>query len=311
MRYLLVLAAVALFSGCICCGGKDFSLPGGGTSPQEGADGGCEAPYLRVGSSCCLDDNDNGICDNDDEEITQTVVEDTPPEETEEPTTTSQTTTTLLTITTTQVTQPTLPPTTTQPAPAQNPQGTVMKLNSGWQEYEQDGTGTGYLFRFDEKEGVANQLKYWLEIKTPDGITDRRPLSTGESFVDFLRFKVTNYGEDIPIISIRKNIEDLTTVAASHPDASLLTLGGQSCWPTPSAMCERNYQGYTIQMINRFGSDGQSATLGVTPAGMGMSKVKVSANGITSPDGYLIIGGFFDNSHYINGGYNLFYVYHT
>ncbi len=43
----------------------------------------CKTPYIRVGSSCCLDRNDNGLCDTD------------------ETTTTSSTTTTMSTSTTT------------------------------------------------------------------------------------------------------------------------------------------------------------------------------------------------------------------
>ena len=38
----------------------------------------CNTPYMRFGSSCCLDDNDNGICDNDEgtkEEIVKEEVE--------------------------------------------------------------------------------------------------------------------------------------------------------------------------------------------------------------------------------------------
>jgi len=186
-----------------------------------------------------------------------------------------------------------------------------MSLGGGWQEFKSGGAGTGYFLRFDDKEGTGQSLKYNIEVKTPDGITDKRPISTGESFVDYLRFKVTNYGEDTPKISIRVNTEDLQAAAAKNPGASLLTIGGQSCWPTPAAMCIRSYNGYKIQLISRYGADGSYANIGVTPPGAGMSKVQVPDGSIASPDQILVIGGFFDKAHFISGGYNLFYVYTT
>jgi hypothetical protein len=319
MRQFVVFAVLVLFSGCICCGGKDLSLPGTDTNSNDGSTGECPPSYLLVGTSCCLDDNQNSICDTD--ETPETTLSEENNQQTTDTTETTETTlneqtpeTTQTTSTTqpvvTQTTQTTTTSATTLPA-TNAPQGETMKLSTGWQEFSLNGQKTGYFFRFDNKEGAGKLMKYWIEIKTSDGIVDKRPLSTGESFVDYLRFKLINYGEDQPILSIRANAEDLATVTATHPEAILITIGGQSCWPNPSAMCMRNYNGYVIQMINRFGNDGKYATLGVTPPGMGMSKINVPENGIATPDGTLIIGGFFDNSHYINGGYNLFYIYTT
>ena len=31
----------------------------------------CNSPYIKVGTSCCLDENDNSICDNDEEIVQQ------------------------------------------------------------------------------------------------------------------------------------------------------------------------------------------------------------------------------------------------
>ena len=41
----------------------------------------CEAPYIRVGVDCCLDQNDNKICDKDEEEPEPTVTTTIPEEE--------------------------------------------------------------------------------------------------------------------------------------------------------------------------------------------------------------------------------------
>ena len=47
-----------LFSGCICCGGDDESY-------DDLDDEYCESPYIHVGSECCLDQNEDMICDKD------------------------------------------------------------------------------------------------------------------------------------------------------------------------------------------------------------------------------------------------------
>jgi len=63
---VILLGVVLLVSGCLCCGGTDF---GGLTSNGSQT---CEAPYIQVGDSCCLDNDGNGICD--DEETTDTTL---------------------------------------------------------------------------------------------------------------------------------------------------------------------------------------------------------------------------------------------
>ncbi len=35
----------------------------------------CNEPYIRVGSDCCLDKNENNICDSDETEPVQKIVE--------------------------------------------------------------------------------------------------------------------------------------------------------------------------------------------------------------------------------------------
>jgi len=45
-----ILAVLVLLVGCI---------------PQEGAMGQCKAPYKQIGEKCCLDENNNNICDSD------------------------------------------------------------------------------------------------------------------------------------------------------------------------------------------------------------------------------------------------------
>jgi len=83
MRKIAVLTVILLFSGCICCGGKSIKdlVPGtgdaGGGDESTSEEGGqsCEKPYIQVGSECCLDENDNGVCDSEDatNEVTTTV----------------------------------------------------------------------------------------------------------------------------------------------------------------------------------------------------------------------------------------------
>jgi len=61
--WLAVLALVFLTSGCLCCNVPSLDKLG---STKKAADA-CETPYIQVGSSCCLDENDNGICDADED----------------------------------------------------------------------------------------------------------------------------------------------------------------------------------------------------------------------------------------------------
>jgi hypothetical protein len=321
MRHLIVLAVVVLVCGCVCLGGKDVKdlIPKKTGETQETGSS-CDKPYIRVGSECCLDNDDNGICDSDEEETTTTEPETDTTDTTQppEPTTTVRATTTTAVTLPEQATTTTASPTTTAPQAASCSDGVqngneeyadcggtcsdcvVMKLDSGWQEFK----NTGYKFRFDQKEGVAQTLKYWVEVKTPDGITDRRPISTGESFIDYLRFKAINYGDEKPRIYVKVNTEDLAKI---RPQASLITIGGQSCAQMGSQMCERNYQGYKIRYISRaeggakitiYGLDGVPLNAEVTDTRLAFSE-----------DHAIGVGGFFDKTHFIQGGSSLFYAY--
>ncbi|MBD3388206.1 MAG: hypothetical protein GF416_03930 [Candidatus Altiarchaeales archaeon] len=309
-----------MLSGCICCGG---GLPGMGSS--DGDDGEyCTPPYIQVGSECCLDRNDNSICDS--QETPATTMAPTNPTVAATATTLTSTPTTPgsapSTISpTTTLTPTTLAPTTTLAAAScadgVRNQGEeyidcggpcsdeceVFKLKGAWREFKT----TGYKFRLDEKTGTGDQLKYYVEIETPDGIEDRRPLSTGESFVDYLRFKVIDYDDapDQPTIYMKINKEDLYSIPEQ---ASLLTIGGLSCTQLGSEMCERTYNGYTIRMLNRIDNGARVQIVG--PTWEVPHKTEVREGKLTyAPDHGLVIGGFFDRSHFINGGYSLFYVY--
>ena len=309
MRYLFALAAVALVCGCICCGGVDLGGVGSSTDTTEPY---CTPPYIQVGSSCCLDRNSNGVCDTQETPATTVSTQPASTVSTQAPVTTQAPHTTL-TPTTTQ------PPATTLPAVScsdgvQN-QGEeyidcggpcteceVFTLKSAWKEFK----NTGYKFRFDDKEGSGDGLKYWIKIETPDGIEDRRYITTGENFVDYLRFKVINYGEDQPKMYMKINTEDLASVP---PQATLLTIGGQSCTQMGSEMCERNYAGYTIRMINRLPDGGAKISI-VGPSWEVPYNTDVLPDKLSyAPDNALVVAGFFDRGHIMTGGYSLFYLY--
>jgi len=92
---LILLIGLVLMAGCLC------NVPSGlvpvtSTTTTEP----CPQDNIMVGSTCCLDENANGICDSD-EETTTTQEETTT---TMEPTTTTSTTVTTTTQTTTSTT---------------------------------------------------------------------------------------------------------------------------------------------------------------------------------------------------------------
>jgi len=320
MKTPLTLIIICFGCGCICTG---TGLGGGGVTDETASEA-CEAPYIHVGSDCCLDGDGNGICDSDEAtEETQPQEETTQPEETtttlEEATTTSTqaapettlapaTTVTSATITLAATGAPScsdgLQNQGEEYADCGGPCTTcqVLALNLGWKKY---GT-TGYQFRFDGKEGVDTALKYIIEIKTPDGLLDKRPISTGESFVDYLRFKAINYGQEEPRIYVRVNTEDLAGIPAN---ASLITIGGQSCAQSTDGLCERRIGQYKLHLISR-GGPGEPARLWLTGPDGVPTKIEVYESRLTfSGDTMLVIGGFFDKNHFIQGGYNLFYAY--
>jgi hypothetical protein len=324
-RILALLALMTLVSGCICLGGKSLDdvksmIPGKGKSAESAS---CESPYIQVGSVCCLDEGSNGICDSE-ESTGETPTESTETTETtiEEPASTTTTTVTTAT-TSTQPGQlppyslPTTPTTLTQASCSDRTQNQgeeyadcggpctdcpVVKLGGGWWQF----ASSGYKFRYQGKEGSGQSLKYNVEIQVPGGQVDARPMSTGEGFVDNLRFRVVNYGDDVPKIYVRVNTEDMATIPAN---AVLMTIGGTGCFQGGSAMCERSYGGYRIRMINRV-DKGARVQITAPAEGAIPEKVDVLSGKVTfSGDQGLVVGGFFDNTHVMTGGLSLFYVY--
>jgi hypothetical protein len=94
---LFAVAAAALMAGCICTSVSPLK--------EKSSEVSCESPYILVGKGCCLDENDNGVCDADEaeEETTSTM---------EEPSTLEEETTTSLEETTSTVTSTTEAPAT-------------------------------------------------------------------------------------------------------------------------------------------------------------------------------------------------------
>jgi micrococcal nuclease len=78
MNYVSLLAilsvAIVFVSGCTQTG-QVTSLPKTGQE-QQTQQVTCNKPYILVGTSCCLDQNDNSICDKD-----ETIPESTPPQQ--------------------------------------------------------------------------------------------------------------------------------------------------------------------------------------------------------------------------------------
>jgi hypothetical protein len=311
MRFtVLFLALVLAFSGCMCCFGDDVELDlisgisGGADDIVE-----CQRPYIRFGDGCCLDANNNGICDRDELPPDTTVTTATVMVSTTlAPSTTLRQTTTTLATTTTTSTLAGCVESMLLECPLNRDCGgvcagyTVMKLGNRWQEFGD----SGYFFRFDSRQGMGNAMRYFIKVRTPspERLEEVMPLSTGESFLDHLRFKVINYGESEPRIYVRVNIEDLRAIP-SH--ATLLTLGGQSCAQMDSAMCEREYAGYIIRMVNRV-EGGARITVrqgNEVPMSLEVRDGRLAYAGDTP----LVIGGFFDRGHIIQGGYSLLYMY--
>jgi hypothetical protein len=136
-------------------------------------------------------------------------------------------------------------------------------------------------------------------------VVDKRPISTGESFVDYLRLKVINYGQDQPTVYIKINKEDLAKIP---PTASLMTIGGQSCNQVGSQMCERYFGGYKIRYKTR-GEGGANIVI-FSLDGVPMTPQLVTdSRRAFSEDHAIGVGGFFDSRHFIQGGSSLFYVY--
>ncbi len=154
--------------------------------------------------------------------------------------------------------------------------------------------------------GAASSLKYNLGIQSPDDGKFLWPVSTGEIYIDHLRLKVLNYGESQPKVVVRLNIEDASNMP---PQATLLTVGGPECKMGGKGFCEREFAGYKIRLKHRL-ADEPGVKLQVRePDNIPYDVFVYDGKLSFSPSHGLAIGGFFDRSHIMTGGYALLYVY--
>ncbi|MBU0761696.1 MAG: hypothetical protein KKD39_01610 [Candidatus Altiarchaeota archaeon] len=111
MKHVVALLLLAVFvSGCICTDKvKDLTSK---IKPEGGDESLCPVNYIQVGTDCCLDLNDNSICDKDEE--TETTYSEAPTT-VEETTSTLDESTTLIETTSTIQTTSTVLVTTTAP----------------------------------------------------------------------------------------------------------------------------------------------------------------------------------------------------
>ena len=102
IRIISAVALVMLFCGCLCVPESLNDKIGGVLEkPDEPF---CPQKYILVGSDCCLDENENGICDSDEAQTTTTK---------KPTTTTAQTTSSTIVMTTSTTTSSTSSTTTT------------------------------------------------------------------------------------------------------------------------------------------------------------------------------------------------------
>lgn len=130
----------------------------------------CSSPYIRHGSSCCLDQDDNNICDKDEEGAGST----TPT--TRAPTTTVKTTTTAPPTTSTPATSPpaTSPPTTVPnpcgyPDKKAPPESEVLEITTS---YGQEIMGYSFKVRSTSKDAEGCIEKVYLYLRKPNGAQD-------------------------------------------------------------------------------------------------------------------------------------------
>ncbi|MFH1055147.1 MAG: hypothetical protein V1744_03510 [Candidatus Altiarchaeota archaeon] len=158
MMRLAALVSILLVCGCICS-----------QDQQEADETSCTSPYIRVGSDCCIDENDNMICDEDEpvttlpyEETTTLPVEESttltevtvtnPSENTIRSTTLTTRTTVTSTATTTSTTSSTT--STTLPIPCYDTDG-------GVDEYTTGTASRGAEISADKCRGTASLTEYY------------------------------------------------------------------------------------------------------------------------------------------------------
>ena len=74
MKRLFVLCLVLLFSGCSVEKQVDVPTKVVNDTSTAPVDIACYAPYMRFGSGCCLDKNNNSVCDSDEVIVAPVVV---------------------------------------------------------------------------------------------------------------------------------------------------------------------------------------------------------------------------------------------
>jgi hypothetical protein len=71
MMRLFVLLLVLLFSGCSV---QTIDVPVTTVNSSVPTNIACYAPYMRFGSGCCLDKNNNSVCDSDEKIVVPVIV---------------------------------------------------------------------------------------------------------------------------------------------------------------------------------------------------------------------------------------------
>jgi hypothetical protein len=60
MRYSVAFMLVVCFSGCLCCNTSEIPSELGEVDTGDF----CQPPYIPMGETCCLDKDDDGLCDS-------------------------------------------------------------------------------------------------------------------------------------------------------------------------------------------------------------------------------------------------------
>ncbi|MFH1125511.1 MAG: hypothetical protein V1703_00150 [Candidatus Altiarchaeota archaeon] len=325
---VILVVLVLLAAGCICCstnGSKSTTTVKKTTTiPMV-----CNKPYLVKGSECCLDINDNKICDS---EETTTVISTTTTAATSRTEATSLMATTQAT-TTTQATMTTVATTTTVGVPQSGASyGTtttaVESCSDGVKNQDESSVDCGgvcqsscnivnltlsggalgfqgYSFRLKDSQLKTQAIEYTIEIKTPDGYKDERTMNSGDqSWIDSVKFKIEGDSE----VRLKTTLWIDSEMTSKAPENStIFTLGGQSCVQLGGGVCTRNYFGYEVTMVNRVDEGG------------GRTGVKIK---VRQPDGAESIGIAYQNGpeyyvsyiavgvlrYMIPGGYSNIYV---
>lgn len=139
-RLFVVLLMIIMFCGCVS------------QTPT------CNKPYILVGNGCCLDNDNNNVCDND--EATKTTIE--------------VTTTTIATTTTTSITSTTTITTSTSST------STTIQETPGYKTYNDEKYGLTFLYPDS-----------WVEDDTVEGIPTFNILDENENILGSVNFVIS------------------------------------------------------------------------------------------------------------------------